>query len=265
MRALPRKFDNVGPLHAVRKFLDDGYRERVQQKVWATHAKGDGVNSTLWLVAIVAVFATFINLMISGVHSDKLGVPFHWCAFGTYSGIIALVAGIIGSVLAWVRSKPTTIMRERARDTCERAFNADPLVQRARLILEAQKEYQLHCNRYRVLRQQVDEEQAKVDDGTAEQYHAFIVQSNETIAREVTNLLAVIERMRRMPQAAAASDAQSGAEQQHGLSLLLAELHVPIEAPRIPAAADPQAVLDDEAALARVASELRNLRVANET
>lgn len=260
VKALPKKYDDVSAIaDRLSSWLQEQQKKRVEDVVAGVHAKGHRWNLALWVMAGIGAVLTFFNTMAS-MPSYPGRPDFSWYTFGTYTAIGGGIALMLAVVLSKIRSYPTTIMRQAKRSQIQPQFNADPLVQRARLIAEAASAYAIYCARYRQWREEVEEEIVPPNEEKADEYHAFLTAAREVILAASTNFWNVIERIVRAeefaklhPQAAAAQDGD-------GLALLLDELKVGITPPSmLNAQADPVQALEDETRLARVAQELRVL------
>lgn len=228
------------------------HKVRVEDEVAKVEAKGGGANTTCWGMFGVGAILTFANLLFS-LPTGSVGDPtpvFEWLPFGTYTGIFTIIMLVCAWGLEWIRSTPTRLARDARSETLERAFAADPLVRRAKLLVAASKEYQAHCARYRERRAQVDEGIAPAQPEADDAWHALIVRSHDAILRALENFQHVTERLQR--------EAKLGTAPGEGALAELLALEGRADA--VPALAtsqtDPAHALEDERKLSATMREL---------
>ncbi|MBI4433453.1 hypothetical protein HY632_01650 [Candidatus Uhrbacteria bacterium] len=255
MRALSRKYDDVGgEAERVTGWLASERRRRIEDAVQRVRAPGAWFNATCWWCFVATALLALIG-MVAGTPNHP-GDSFVWYPFTELMLMLCGMSFVVAGAMTVLRAEPTETLRIGARQRLTQECDADPLVRRAQLIVDAAKEYRRHVAQYRAWRVAVDDEVAAVNPASEDAYHAFIDQARAVLQRTMENFWNVQERLRRAEEIRRTHPAVGDGTT--GLAALLAELKIDLEPPKLPGAiVDPAAALEDERALAKVAEELR--------
>jgi hypothetical protein len=158
-----------------------------------------------------------------------------------------------GGLIAWVWSG---IICHRLRNELltarRKEWARDPLYARARLILDALREFDLHSKRYDAWYAAVDEELQDGDEVAAARYLEFIVQAHHAINRGIDNWTRVVDLLKRQTLYLEQHPELSANVESTRLADLMALLNQPVEIPTVGRLPDPRRALEHEKALQEV-------------
>ena len=249
MQPLSRRYRKVmDRMAVVRSWLQDSERQlqsvlfntRVTNYIWP-------IGTSVFWAAVVACLVT-----LGWMYGPDENRP--WPAIGW---LFPFVFVGTGGLIAWVWSGTICHrLRNELHTARRKEWARDPLYARARLILDALREFDLHYKRYEAWYVAVDEELQDSDEAAAARYHEFIVQAYYAINTGIDNWTRVVDLLRRQAAYLQQYPELSANVESTRLADLMALLNQPVEIPTVGRLPDPRRALEHEEALQEVLTGL---------
>lgn len=266
MRKLSKRLEDVfRNAKPIDQWLEQFRYETANEITRATGTKLDGWMVFAWVATVVIGLLIGISALgsmdvIRDQYGEVTSETFNAVTFAPWWSWLRWMlygAGASATILSVLVARLTNIKRKLATPRIENERRGHPLAARAELITRALRDYRFHLDRYRALREQVEDELVEPDPALEERYRAFLERAHSVLSQAVQNFNAVAERVKRDETYAHSHPEFDEASKGTGLSLLLDELAVRVEKPDLPdRIVDPVKALEHEEQIARIAAEL---------